>query len=160
MPRPLREITRQACRVLSLNNRELAEYVGISVRTVQRHISSGGIWHPMHHQILIRGLYAKDRPLAAEYAAALGTSLVALGLESPLRAPAPSVAPSEIAPARPEQGDAVVYAAADALGMAPKAARPAVVAAFARAAELGIELAALGKLFSAERTAKPVRKSS
>jgi hypothetical protein len=81
-----------------------------------------------------------DRDLAVRLATAAGTTLVALGLEAPQPSPLVSqphsVGLSDLA-------NSVVFAAADAVDLAPKAVRPAVVAAFAQAQKLGLTVDAL-----------------
>ncbi len=132
----------QARRLIAYTNREFAELQGVSIRTVIRHQREGGVASPFRYEPIIRAVYPKDRALAAKLAAATGHDLVTLGLEG--QAPVPPKL-------RPEHADAVVYAAADALGLAPRQVRPAVLAAFARAGELGLDLRELAAAFAAER---------
>jgi hypothetical protein len=137
----------EARRKLGLNNPRLADFLGCSVRTIYRHHRTGGFFMQEHYQALIRALHPIDRPLTAQIAQLTRHDLVAMGLETAVSVgPAPSKA-------RPEHADAVVYAAADALGLPPRQARPAVLAVFARATELGLDLPGLASLFAAERPA-------
>ncbi|MHB8416562.1 MAG: hypothetical protein ACYDCL_00700 [Myxococcales bacterium] len=113
---------------------QLARLLGCSVRTVYRNVGTGGLGGPHHHHALIRATHATNPALAHEYATAIGTSLDALGLATPALPPTAT---------RPEHADAVVYAAADVLQLAPSAVRPAIAAAFARAHELQLSVAGL-----------------
>lgn len=137
---PLLVEIRQALRC---TNEELAGHAGVSRRTVQRWWAHGALLPSMYASGLAEAVHPIDRDLAARVAAHAGTTLAALGLEA--GQPQPSASPPR--PARPqalpEQADSVVYAAADALDLAPKTVRPAVAAAFAQAQRLGLTLDAL-----------------
>ena len=84
----------------------LAEFLGCSRRTVQRHLSEGGLSQERHYALLIKAVHPKNPELARQLAAARGTTLEALGLTPPAAPPDPT---------RPEHADSVVYAAADVL---------------------------------------------
>jgi hypothetical protein len=92
-----------------------------------------------------RHLHPVDRDLAAELAAAVGQSLISLGLEAP---PAPAVAApsaeSRLTSLR-DVLDCVVYSVADAADVAPKGVRQLVLLALRRSLELGLDLEAAGK---------------
>ncbi len=144
-------------RVLHLNNRELAEFLGVSVRTIQRHMSMGGVAYDSECEKLIHAVHPRNPALAAEFAEHIGKTLPSLGLAAPhdpRRAPAQPVLSRLYA-------DAVVCAAADALGQPPAAVRKAVAAAFRRALDLGASLEELTWLLASEgelppRTGEPV----
>ena len=89
-------------------------------------------------QNMARLVHGADAALAAEIAAAAGTTLAALGVLPPPAPPPPLPAP--LPPAGPPDRvvDAVVCAAAEAMQVMPQSVRPAVLAAFACARELGL----------------------
>lgn len=134
---------------LHLNQKELAELLGCSRRTIIRYYQRGGTILPREWETLARAVHASDRKLAAELAAAGGQTLLGLGLESPPPLPAPATAPVAPAPAPPPPvaaprrepssrhlADSIVCAAAEAMQSTPQATRPALVAAFERAIAL------------------------
>jgi hypothetical protein len=91
---------------------------------------------------LVRHVYARSPALAAEIAAELGETLVSLGVEAP-PAPVTTAAPAPQPPARPvppvgDLVDSIVCAAAEAIATTPQAVRPALLAAFERAASVGL----------------------
>jgi hypothetical protein len=80
---------------------------------------------------------------AAEIAIGADTTLEALGI---VRPPPPAAPPPLPAPPQPALGsvvDSIVCAAAEAVDLSPGAIRPALVAAFARARELGLGVEAV-----------------
>jgi hypothetical protein len=91
-----------------------------------------------------------DAALAAEIAAAGGTTLDALGLV-PATAPA---APHGSGGPPDRVVDAVVCAAAEAMQVMPQSVRPAVLAAFACARELGLTVEGVERVLRA-RVGKP-----
>jgi hypothetical protein len=135
--------------VLHLNHRELAELTGSSLRTVQRW--SAGRSSPSLDQMkrLIVAVHPHDADIAGRLAACMGQTLASLGVVAP---PAPAqlvTAPPAVERAAllPVLVESVVAAAAEALDVSPRVARPAVLAAMerARAAALTVDdlLAAL-----------------
>jgi len=152
----LNEITR----VIHLNNRELAELLGISRRTMQRVIAHESDLSGPNFAKMARAVHPKNPELAARVAQRAGTTLEALGLVSPSpQSPSPPpVAPPVVeqpkpAPPHPRLADSVVDAAADVMDLAPRAIRPALRAAFRRAGELGLSIDMLcGALEDAEPT--------
>ena len=122
---------------LRLNQRELAELLGVSPRTVSRNYRSGMTLLPQTCERLARTCHPHNRALAVELAARAGKTLVDLGLEAP---PPPAVLPPPRAPAVLHRHvvDAVVSVAAEAMQSTPQAMRPAVLAAFERAVALGM----------------------
>ncbi|HEY8091716.1 MAG TPA: helix-turn-helix domain-containing protein [Polyangiaceae bacterium] len=136
-------------RVLRLSQGELARELGISRRTVNRWVSRGIVLAHFQAQDLARLVHPADPGLAAEIAAAVGSSLPAMGI------PAPSPAAKVAAPP-PHPGerpahlvDVVVCAAAEALDASPRAVRPALLAAFRRAREAGFTIEDVEKALSA-----------
>ncbi|HUB10041.1 MAG TPA: hypothetical protein VMB50_23760 [Myxococcales bacterium] len=145
----------EARRLVAFSNRDFAELTGVSLRTVERYPTSGGISHVGQTDKLIVATHAKDPQLAARLAAAAGRDLQELGLPpapvpvppAPRAAPEPTVAAPAPLPAVPEarqeHADSVLLAAARALNLPPETVRPGVAAAFARASEMGVSVAGL-----------------
>ncbi|HLK40364.1 MAG TPA: helix-turn-helix transcriptional regulator [Polyangiaceae bacterium] len=116
---------------LGTTQEELGARLGVSRRTAQRW-AAGGI--PSYSLAdLARLVHPCDESLAREIAVAAGTSLEVLGLE-PLAAPAAAKLPVEAIV------DAVVCAAAEAMNLMPREARPGLLAAFARAKQIGLSV--------------------
>jgi hypothetical protein len=107
----------------------MARHVGSSKRTVERWFA--GESHPSDAQIiqLARAVHPRNPTLAAELAAAAGESLVSLGLVH--------VRPG---PSHAHLIDAVVCVAAETINVPSLALRPALLAAFKRARELGFTI--------------------
>lgn len=105
---------------------------GWSKRTLQRWQAAEQ--RPSDNQLaeLARLVHPHDAELAAEVAAAAGTTLVSLGLEAAQAPPAPAPPPRDLVV------DAVVCAAADSTNVPPSAVRGLLLAAFRRARELGL----------------------
>jgi hypothetical protein len=83
-----------------------------------------------------------------------GGTLESLGIVKPVSQQAPSLAHAALA-ARPEQlVENVIYAAAEAMDVSPRAMRGAIAAAFARAKELGLDVAGVDRVLAAP----PVRR--
>ncbi len=122
-----------------------AKLLGCSVRTVQRHPETGGVSARHHYDILIRATHANNPGLAAQLAAAVGTTLEAAGV----------AAPSD--PTRHEHADSVLCAAADVLQLPPTAVRAALAAAFARASEYEVTIGGLARLLAEPRSKAAVR---
>jgi hypothetical protein len=138
----------EARRLLRVNQRELGELLGLSSRTIQRWDKSGS-FQPYFMPELARAVHPQDPALAARIAALVGRTLEDLGI-----APGPAPAPALPAPPPPHPGsvsfspelkahlvDAVVCAAADALSLPPASVRPALLAAFRKAAEVKLTIA-------------------
>jgi len=100
-------------------------------------------------------VYPVDAALAAEIAAAGGTTLEALGVLPPPPPPAP--APPPPVPVTPPDRvvDAGVCAAAEAMQVMPQSVRPAVLAAFACARELGLTVEGVERVLRASGRTKP-----
>jgi transcriptional regulator with XRE-family HTH domain len=122
----------EACRVLGLNQRELGKVVGLSTRTIQRLYRGHSTFVSPHWHTLARAAHPSHPELAAKLAAEGGTTLMALGLERPLPAPAPAIFSHDVH----HLTDGVVCAAAEAIELTPRAVRPALLAAFRRAREM------------------------
>ena len=128
-----------ADKVLHKNNREMAEFLGISRRTMQRVISGHSSLGGSNFVAIARAVHPTNPQLAARCAQRAGTTLEALGLVA-ARPPAGVVVAPKPAPPHPRLADSVVTVAADILNLAPRAARPAMLAAFKRAEELGLSV--------------------
>jgi len=125
----------RARRALRATQVDLAQMLGASRRTGQRW--DAGQSYPSVSQLvaLAKAVYARDPGLAAELAISVGMTVEALGLAPPA-APAPPDAPVPIE----NIVDSVVCAAAEAMDALPRAIRPALMAAFARARELHLSI--------------------
>jgi transcriptional regulator with XRE-family HTH domain len=151
-PRHVRRVMLDCRRALKMTQAELAEAIGVSSRTVIR-------WEKGHASLVadqvreIAGLVREeDEELADELFVVTGVSAedgaaveVVAALEA-LPAPAPKEPETVSAPPGPAPThliDAVLFAAADAVDMVPRAVTPAVVAAFTRAHELGLGIEAV-----------------
>jgi hypothetical protein len=91
---------------------------------------------------LARALAPVRPDLAEKLASSAGTSLGALGID-----------PAALAKSRATMSDpvgSVVHAAAKVMGVSPDAIRPALAAAFARAAEAGLDVQKVVKGLSAQ----------
>jgi transcriptional regulator with XRE-family HTH domain len=129
---------------LHMSQRELGEIMGCSRRTVIRYMSGGATLLPGTWEKLARVCHPGDRDLAAELATRAGHTLLSLGLEKPPAPPAapppPAPAPVRPAPSSRHLVDSVVCAAAEAMQTPPHVMRPALIAAFQRAAALGMTM--------------------
>ncbi|HEY6462513.1 MAG TPA: helix-turn-helix transcriptional regulator [Polyangiaceae bacterium] len=139
-----------ATRALHFEQRQLAEFAGVSLRTVQRWSARRGDPSAEHITRLASAAYRVDRDAARRLAAAVGHTPESLGIVPP--APPVLPAPAPQGPATPTAlqrvlVEAVVAGAAEALDVSPRVARPAVLAAMerAKAASLSVDdlLAAL-----------------
>jgi DNA-binding XRE family transcriptional regulator len=152
--RALFELSRQA---LGATQEELGRLLGVSRRTAQRWSSQGIPSYEL--MALARLVHPRDPALASEIAAALGTTLEAAGIAPP--APPPPAPAPAAPPISDGVVDAVVCAAAEAMDMMPNEIRPGLLAAFARAKEIGltvevVERALRSRLGRVEGTARPV----
>jgi hypothetical protein len=146
MPSALPGLLSQAQHALHLASQgALGELLGSSRRTGQRW-AAGKAW-PISTQMddLVRRVHPVDAELAAELAAARGTTMMAMGVVAP---PAPPFAP----PAD-RVADSVLCAAAETMDVSPRAIRPAIQAAFTRARELGLTVEAIEKALRGEAPA-------
>ncbi len=128
---------------LHLNQLELATSLGASRRTGQRWAAGQSAPSQSQWRALARRVYPVHEALARELAIKGETSLDMLGLVSPVPAtpaPAPTITAMHLI-------DAIVCASATAVAMSPQSVRPAIAAAFARAAEMGLNLDAVDAAF-------------
>jgi hypothetical protein len=157
----------------------LGEALGVARRTAQRWAQSGVPSYYMPD--LAKLVHPHDADLAAEIAAAVGTTLEALGLVVPAAAPALESAPvpqpavasamasaavasegtraavasaSGPAPAMPDAVvDAVVCAAAEVMNLPPREVRAGLHAAFASAKEIGLTVDVVERALRAKQQA-------
>ena len=134
-PKTTSALLLQAQMALKMSQTAFGQLLGVSRRTIIR-------WHgnhlnlPVHHQAtLTRLVHAQDPALASALATAFGGTLESLGV----------VTPAAPLPAYRDLADVIVCAAAEAAGLAPQAIRPALVAAFDRAASVGLTIADVQK---------------
>lgn len=145
MARPVPILMDAARRALQVSQNGLAEKMGVSRRTGQRWNAGRGP-SGMDLQDMARLVYPVDATLAGEIAAASGTTLQALGLLPPPAPVAPAAPPPPPAGPPDRVVDAVVCAAAEAMQVMPQSVRPAVLAAFACAKELGLTVEAVERV--------------
>jgi hypothetical protein len=143
---------------LGMFHGELADHLGVSRRTVSRWAHDGA--HLTHDQVakLAELAYEHDPSLAAEIAAAVGETLVTLGVEviavpEAPPPPSPSLPAVAAAPRVALQNlvDAVVCAAAEALDVSPRVVRPGLLAAIRCAREVGLTVEEMEAALSAAR---------
>ena len=132
----------RASSALGMSQEAFGRLLGVSRRTMVRW--QGGRHGPPFQDwiAIVRHVHPRNAALAAEIAQELGETLVSLGVEAP-PAPVMQVAPAEMPPARPvpplgDLVDSIVCAAAEAIAATPQAVRPALLAAFERAASVGL----------------------
>ena len=145
MSNPLTPLVVRSRLALQMNQLQLAELVGTSLRTVQRFETGRAPLYPWHLHKLVDALRPHDPDLAAQIdvyaprAAPIPPPVVAPAPVLPAPAPPP---PPPLPPPIPAGVlvDSVVCAAAEAMSVAPQAIRPAVLAAFARARDTGLTM--------------------
>ena len=131
-PDAVAEILIRAQSTLRLTQKELAELLGCSSRTIIRHQQGRGFLLPSSYQTLAIACHPHDAAFAAELARHAGRTLIELGLEHP---PAPS---ATSAPTHAHLLDSIVCVAAEAMQTTPQAMRPGLKAAFERVVALGL----------------------
>jgi DNA-binding XRE family transcriptional regulator len=152
-PRPFKRVFVYARQALAMNQGQLADAMGVSRRTIIRW--QRGYTAPVDFQVrqLAALVREEDDDLADELLAAASIApepepqqAGAEAAAAPIASP-PALAPAPEAPsAVPAHAiDAIVCVAADAANMVPRAIRPALRAAFARAAELGVSVEAVAR---------------
>ncbi len=141
MSSPLPLLLIQTRRALLLSQGQLAEMMGVAKRTMQRWEDRGAILLPSHIRTLATAAHPRDPALAARIAAYGNTSLEALGLVKPAPAHPPVPPPAPLPTAI--LVDSIVCVAADAIGVPPRAIRPALEAAFVRARQVRLDVAAV-----------------
>jgi hypothetical protein len=145
----------------------LGAMFGVARRTAQRWSQSGVPFY--HLPELAKYVHPHNAALAAEIALSAGTTLEALGLVKPQPAPlAPSPgatagpiapAPAMAAPVAAGLVEAVVCACADAMDLSPRQVRPGLHAAFAVAAEMGLDVQSVERWLRAKLPPKERRSS-
>ena len=156
MPHPdLMPAVLEAQLTLLLNQKKLGDLVGSSQRTVQRWYAGHGTPYPHHITKLVAAVHPQDPDLARRLARAMGQTLESLGVVAP-PAPPPVAAPPEPSPFTPLLVESVVSAAAEALDLSPRVARPAVLAAVERAKAAGLTV---DDLLLVLRTAAPAKRA-
>jgi len=128
-------------RALGLSQTELGSLVGVTRRTIIRWMRSGPIIPPVSLRPLVAAAHAEDPALGHALALAFGETLESMGVQVP-PALAPAVPPAPQSPpiAPGHLADSIVCAAAEAAGLTPQAIRPALVAAFERAAAVSLSV--------------------
>jgi len=141
-------LTIEARQALLLNQRSLGELLGLSRRTIQRWDARQA--EPSTHDLarIAVAVHPRDSALAARLAAEAGTTLERLGLVAPTPPPTDAL-PTPAAASPPHLVDVVVCAAAEAMNVAPPAVRPALLAAFRRAREVGLSVEDVERSLSA-----------
>jgi hypothetical protein len=141
-PNHLMFLGRQAMQV---SREDFAALIGTSVRTMERWSANRSDPAQHHLEKLARHVHARDPVLAAEIAAAANHTLVSLGIAPPVVSP----------PVSSPLVDSIVYAAAEAMDVSPRAIRPAIAAAFARAKEVELDVAAVDSVLGRPTTSSP-----
>jgi hypothetical protein len=128
---------------LGMHHGTIAQALGVSRRSVSRWALEG-VRLPRSQLVPIAELALARRPdLAAEIAALAGETLESLGL-----VPAPPA--QTLGPLPPHKlADLVVFAAAEACDVSPRAVRPGLLAAVRTAREVGLTLETLEALLTA-----------
>jgi transcriptional regulator with XRE-family HTH domain len=131
-----------AQRALGYSHQAMADAVGSSQRTVQRWSSETS--HPTVDNLrkLAIVVYPHDAGIAKRLAALVGETAQSLGL-TPAAGPRLAEKTPSAAPALPPKvtaalAESVVAAAAEAMDVSPRVARPALLAAMERASAVGI----------------------
>jgi hypothetical protein len=143
-PHVFNVLAMRSLRALGLPHAAFGQLLGVSGRTSERW--AAGTSHPIPAQLafLAQHMHGKDPALAAELAEAIGQSLESLGLvRAAVAAAAPPAPPPPPAVAPTRLVDIVVCGAADEMNLPPSAVRAALRTAFARARELGLDVAAV-----------------
>jgi len=149
----------RALTALRWTQRELAENIGGSRRTVARWVSGESHLGAIDAERLARHVYPVDRDFASELLAHGGQTLVSAGLEAPPAPQPPPAPPPPVAAAPPvvvptpapspavlwALVEAIVCAAAEAADASPKVVRAPVLLVLRQAHELGLDLDAARK---------------
>jgi hypothetical protein len=144
--RPTTQLVRRAQNALGMSHRRFGTALGASERTALRWRAGKSAVSVAQLHTLARLVHPRDPQLAGELAEAGSETLASLGI---VPAPvAPPLAPRVLA-------DVVTCAAADAIGLAPSAARKALAAAFERARELGATAADVESALAAPTAPPP-----
>jgi len=127
-----------ARRELIVSQRELADICGLERRSVMKWQQGRTVPMPWNWQAMAKAVYPRNAPVAAQLAAAGGTTLFALGLQASPAAVGAQPGAQAQAVSATHLVDSVVCAAAETMQVSPHAIRPALVAAFQRAIALGL----------------------
>jgi hypothetical protein len=159
MPPSTSDIFFLSVRALGTTQAGLGAMLGVSRRTAQRWSQQGVPSYSLPQ--LARLVYPHDAMLAARVAAALGTTLEAMGVAPPPppARPAPDAAAFALPPSPPPppEGvvDAVVCAASDAMNALPRDVRAGLLAAFTRAREIGVDIPMVERVLRAQLAPLP-----
>jgi transcriptional regulator with XRE-family HTH domain len=125
-----------AQQALGFTQGDLGDLLGVSRRTISRWVLGGTVLSDDQVSTLARAVYPANASLATQIAANGGTTLERLGIVQP---PKP-IEPPKPPPPPPRLVDVVVCAAAEALDASPRTVRPAVIAAFEAARDVGLDV--------------------
>jgi transcriptional regulator with XRE-family HTH domain len=149
LSRPLRELLSFARHTLGMSQNAFGPALGWSHRTAVRWERGHSI-PPDDALVKLAGLLVPvDADLAAEMATAAGETLESLGLVTK-----PALAERALRVTPEDLGDAVLCAVAEAADLPPRALRPILHAAFARAKSLGLTVEQLEESMRARIDAK------
>lgn len=154
LARPLKHLVLDARVALTMSQAEFGPALGWSHRSAVRWEAGNAVPSDDALRKLASLLAPVDADLAAEAAAAVGETLESLGL-----APKPVVVKAVVEKAAPrvtdgDLADAVVCAAGDVTDLPPRALRPLLHAAFARARALGVTVEQIEEALRARVEAK------
>ncbi|MGH7438877.1 MAG: helix-turn-helix domain-containing protein [Polyangiaceae bacterium] len=152
--RTTRELVRAARSALGMTQLEFGSALGSSTRTAKRW--ENGSSHPGATLTRIIALLVPvDRELAEEIANEEAPLFEVLGIPKPVVPPASPAAPAAPVPAAPasraterDLADVVLCATAEQSDLPPRALRPLLHAAFARARALGLTVEQLDEAFA------------
>jgi hypothetical protein len=134
-PQQVIELVQRAQLSLCFNQEMLAEMLGSSLRTVQRWAANKSCPSDEQLRKLAVAVHPCDADLGRRIAAVVRETPESLGLVAPA---AVSTAPARPAAVTEMLVDSIVSAAADALDVSPRVARPALLAAMERATLAGL----------------------
>lgn len=130
-PKVVTALVKNGYQTLGVNQRGFAKLVATSLRTVSRWTNGSSFPSAADLTKLARLVHPRDPALAAQIASAAGGTVESLGIAPP--APPPRASPAQLV-------EQVLYAAAEAADLSPRAVRPALVAAFRRASQARLTL--------------------
>jgi hypothetical protein len=161
---PMPELLWRLQTALHMNQKELANLLGLSSRTIIRYYQRGGALIPSNYATLAKALAPRDLSLATYCARLSGLTLEQLGIAKAPELPAPASSASAAtrpAPSAPHLADSVVCAGAEAMQCTPTQMRPGLAAALERMIALGMSaeqtleaLSPPAKAAKAEKAAK------
>jgi hypothetical protein len=161
---PMPELLLRLQTTLRMNQKELANLLGLSSRTIIRYYQRGGTLLPSSYATLAKALAPRDPALATYCARLSGLTLEQLGIAAAPTLPAPAssaVAGARPAPSAAHLADSVVCAGAEAMQCTPTQMRPGLAAALERMIALGMNaeqmLEAVSPPEKAVKTDKPAK---